>query len=223
MVDSSDFHKPVEDVVAMGHGMHAAGDCAFSDFNWARLNPWRDVLASFFDGPDLLPYLGRVQTISMECTGATKARGLDVPKALLLVGWLASALGLHASNRQIESDHVSLNLEGAGRSVTVEIHTGRKAGGSVKLVAAGDSGPSGADFSASLDHGESHITGVARVSGQARGERRVAVLELEESRLLFEELEIFGRDAGYETALKAVSAILDPQSQREVVKGSLLV
>jgi glucose-6-phosphate dehydrogenase assembly protein OpcA len=60
-----------------GHAIDAA---------WARLAPWREALASFFDDPALRPALDRVTRFDVEAGGR-------VAQAYL-AGWLCSRLGL---------------------------------------------------------------------------------------------------------------------------------
>ncbi|HEX3629975.1 MAG TPA: glucose-6-phosphate dehydrogenase assembly protein OpcA [Candidatus Dormibacteraeota bacterium] len=65
-----------------------ASQTSISDFNWARLVPWRHLTAQFFDMPDMLSRLGEIQ-------GAVIAYGAERPiaQALLLAGWLKSRMG----------------------------------------------------------------------------------------------------------------------------------
>lgn len=64
------------------------GPVAWNDLAWARLAPWRELIASLFDPPrlaDLLPAISRV-VIDLPSARAN-------PAAWLLLGWLASRLG----------------------------------------------------------------------------------------------------------------------------------
>ncbi len=59
------------------------------DGAWIRLEPWREVIASFFDDPSLRPALGGIERLSVSSGG---------PVAFAyLAGWLVSRLGLRHS------------------------------------------------------------------------------------------------------------------------------
>jgi glucose-6-phosphate dehydrogenase assembly protein OpcA len=226
VVDSSDFDKPAEDLVAMAHSMHAAQDCAFSDFNWARLGPWREMVAQFFDQPQFRPYLDRLSGVQIECAAAKDNTSQDLPQALLLCGWLASSLGLHATERQISGDRYQLDLANGTHSVSIDISVAKPASDvpvTVRLGAAGLGDAPRAEFTLELDHKTGHILATAVLAGKAPMMHKTALVERDEGSLLFQELEVFGRDEAYEKALAAASNMLDPRYQRNLVKGSLLV
>ncbi|TMQ60089.1 MAG: hypothetical protein E6K76_02935 [Candidatus Eisenbacteria bacterium] len=58
------------------------------DLAWARLTPWRQVLAEVFDTKEYLPALGTVRRVEIGFAGS----GFPPPPAWLLAGWLASRL-----------------------------------------------------------------------------------------------------------------------------------
>ena len=67
------------------------------DFGFVRQSRWREAIASLFDLPDFLPYLGYVRRVSVtygtrDETGAPGTT--NVVKPLYHVGWLASRLGM---------------------------------------------------------------------------------------------------------------------------------
>lgn len=91
IVDSSRFRalRPAfERVDRIARRRHAP--CAPSDLNWARLTPWRDLLAQFFDAPTLRPYLDRVTGLAITHDPRSPE---GIAQALLLVSWLADRLG----------------------------------------------------------------------------------------------------------------------------------
>jgi hypothetical protein len=68
------------------------------DFALVRQSRWREAIATVFDLPDLLPFLGYLRRISVAYAthDATGNPGTtNVVKPLYHVGWLASRLGLH--------------------------------------------------------------------------------------------------------------------------------
>ena len=90
LVDSAEFESPEHDLVTLS-GLR---DKPFNtgDLNWARLTPWRELTAQFFDSRVLQPHLRRLDKVVIafeQSPGAQPNR----TQALLLAGWLASQLG----------------------------------------------------------------------------------------------------------------------------------
>ena len=227
VVDSSDFNAPAEDLVSMAHSVHAAGArTAFSDFNWARLAPWRELVASSFDQPQLRPYLDRLRGLNIECAALKDNCTFDLPQALLLSGWLASSLNLRADQRQLEERHLAMRLANGTHGLGVDITVaapGSTEPVQVTLEADGRDDEPPARFTFRLDRASGQVSAIASLGGQTPLARKITMLEREESHLLFQELEVFGHDDLYERALSTASHMLDPNYHRELVKGSLLV
>jgi len=227
IVDSSDFRAPAEDLVAMSHSMRASADhTAFSDFNWARLSPWRETVASFFDMPQFRPYLDRLHGLDIGCAAMRDGCSFDLSQALLLSGWIASSLGLRADQRQLHDNHYAVRLANGTHGVGVEITVappGSREPVTVALQAGGRESEPSAKFTFSLDRASGQLSATAALDGSPPAARQLTMLDLEESQLLFQELEVFGHDEPYEHALASASHMLDPNYHRELVKGSLLV
>lgn len=66
---------------------------AVCDLNWARLTPYRQLFAQFFDSPQWLNQLESIESVDIE--------GRDTA-GLLLAGWLLSRLGSRISANKIE-------------------------------------------------------------------------------------------------------------------------
>ncbi len=78
--------------------VQAASGIAISDFALMRQSRWRDALASAFDGPDLLPYLGAIRSISVEYAASrTDPAGTNVVRPLYHAAWIGSRLGWSAT------------------------------------------------------------------------------------------------------------------------------
>jgi len=95
IIDSADFAAPERDLVRMADmlqsQMHPINRTAFSDFNWTRIKPWRELTAQFFDNPRYRPYLDGVERVEIEF--AVDAQSTPNPiQAYLFAGWLASRL-----------------------------------------------------------------------------------------------------------------------------------
>jgi len=76
---------------------HAAHpEVELRDLAWMRLRPWQDMIANFFDDPNLLGELFSIRRLQI-------SSGSD-SEAFYLAGWLASRLGWSASGRGAFAD-----------------------------------------------------------------------------------------------------------------------
>lgn len=64
---------------------------AISDLNWARLTPYRQLFAQFFDSAESRAQLQTIETITIEATA---------PAGILMAGWLLSRLGREGLRRE---------------------------------------------------------------------------------------------------------------------------
>jgi hypothetical protein len=72
------------------------------DLSWARLRPWRELLAGLFEGPDFRPFVHHVRGASV--AGRTGPRHL-------IAGWLLDRLDLPRGAVQLDAaEHVSIRL-----------------------------------------------------------------------------------------------------------------
>jgi glucose-6-phosphate dehydrogenase assembly protein OpcA len=90
LVDSSRFERPYEQFSRLAEAAAAATGKVFGDLHWARLQPWREVLAQFFNPGDRRGFLRGVGTVGVDYIA--EGRG-NRNAAVLLAGWLGSALG----------------------------------------------------------------------------------------------------------------------------------
>jgi len=81
-------------MLAAFHAEHP--EVALRDLAWMRLRPWQDMIANFFDDPNLLGELYSIRALHIKS-------GSD-SEALYLGGWLASRLGWTASDHDTFSD-----------------------------------------------------------------------------------------------------------------------
>lgn len=104
------------------------------DLSWSRLQPWRELLASLFDGPAFTRFAGEVTHAAVS--------GKAGPRHLL-AGWLASRLGLsRAAFSLSDARHVAVRLSAAGASFEVVRDEGTRV---VRASAWVEDGPSHAD------------------------------------------------------------------------------
>ncbi|MDQ3044368.1 MAG: glucose-6-phosphate dehydrogenase assembly protein OpcA, partial [Chloroflexota bacterium] len=97
IVDSATFAEPARELPFVAKLVHASDHApVVSDFAWARLAPWRQLTAQFFDVPVAQPCLDCVDEVSIEYAGARDNGDSGFSAALLAVGWLATRLGWEA-------------------------------------------------------------------------------------------------------------------------------
>ncbi|HEX7165437.1 MAG TPA: glucose-6-phosphate dehydrogenase assembly protein OpcA [Acidimicrobiales bacterium] len=86
------------------------------DLSWQRLQPWRELLAGLFEGPDARPFLGDVRSVRV--AGRTGPRHL-------LAGWVADRLRLPSPEvHLVAGEHVSMRVVAVapdGRAGTFEV------------------------------------------------------------------------------------------------------
>lgn len=222
IVDSDDFARYQTELVEMAHAVHVGRrHCAFSDFNWSRLNRWREMISQFFDPPQFRPFLNQLSTVEFECD--TAAGGFSSrAQAMLLAGWLASRLGLRPVERRLEPDRHVFTLGNTQRTLTLHFHFHEpgakpKAVPLVKMVC---SGPAKAEFTLHRAAPGAVVTAVSTADGIDPLSRQVAVTEADMVQLLYQELEMFHHDTNFEETIDRTALLLDPGHQR--VRGSMV-
>jgi glucose-6-phosphate dehydrogenase assembly protein OpcA len=106
IVDSGLFRHPTHGLRRVAELCEETPGCAVGDMNWARLEPWRDVLLLHGGDAAMRAYREAVSSVEIAYTG-----GPDTPvpsQAFLLVGWLAARLGWDASSPAVDRDVVTL-------------------------------------------------------------------------------------------------------------------
>lgn len=100
IVDTSEMAQPEHSLAALEDLMRRKkARCAVSDMSWAAQAPWREIVAQFFDPPQLRPYLEGVERVTIEYAAgdeyAASGQGgaLNSSQGLIFAGWLASRLG----------------------------------------------------------------------------------------------------------------------------------
>jgi glucose-6-phosphate dehydrogenase assembly protein OpcA len=90
VVDSARFANPYHSFLGLADTIaHAHRKLGFADFQWARLDPWRESIAQFFAPVKRRAFLAGVNEIGVDYRGV--GRGNRIPSSVLM-GWIASAL-----------------------------------------------------------------------------------------------------------------------------------
>lgn len=96
IVDSAQFNTPADGIANLA--MLARAKQGINDFNWARLRPWREIIAQFFDGPHWAPYAYGLRSIHLEYGAGAADYRRAVVGTLLTLGWLAQELNWEAES-----------------------------------------------------------------------------------------------------------------------------
>ncbi len=134
LVDGSD--RLIVDIAEMTHVefslsalehliLRKSARCAISDTSWTAQTPWRELVAQFFDMPQVFPYLGAIERMSIEFAASDEDSRQNSGQAYLFAGWLASRLGwksqqAHASGLDSNRQHVLRDPN--GRAIALEIN-----------------------------------------------------------------------------------------------------
>lgn len=126
IVDTSAMAHPERSMRALEDLMRRKGArTAVGDVSWTVQAPWRDIVAQFFDPPDVRVYLDDVVRVTLEYAAGDEDAPANSSQSYLFAGWLASRLGWRINLAQpvggAGSRQHSLR-DGAGHVVTLEIN-----------------------------------------------------------------------------------------------------
>lgn len=208
LVDSADFARPETTVAELTKACVVERRCALTDLNWARLTPWRELLTQFFDVPAWRALLDDIDGVRISFAVDADGREIQPSQALLLVGWLASRLGWHAS------DHIAPS-EAGGHLFSLGRSTGERV--QIRLRPRFDRGLAEGDvsgiridarrggrhtqFRIHREGGRPYASATVTVDGAMVSERIVPLPTADVVELLGEELTILASDRVFEDAL----------------------
>jgi len=91
VVDSARFDRPYHDFLGLADlALHSHKKLGVGDLQWARLAPWRETMAQFFEPKERRGFMTGISELGIDYVG--EGRGNRIAAALL-IGWFASALG----------------------------------------------------------------------------------------------------------------------------------
>jgi glucose-6-phosphate dehydrogenase assembly protein OpcA len=212
IVDSAQFNSPADGIANLA--LLSRAKQGINDFNWARLRPWREIIAQFFDGPHWAPYAFGIRTIRMEYgTGTTDYRRAAVG-TLLTLGWLAQELGWEPEtslDAPLARDFSVSVLQG-DRVIDIDLnfrdHGASAAGHLMALEFVADpKGMPPARFKV-VRSDDLRRADVSATVHEGTAIRRAVPLEIDsDAELLTRELEIGGHDFLYERILETASRL----------------
>lgn len=92
IVDSAQLGNDAKALAQLRTLLDEEDDPSVGDFTWLRLQPWRQLVAQFFDPQEVQPALETIAQVNIAYTPSREDRGSGLAAALLMVGWLASRL-----------------------------------------------------------------------------------------------------------------------------------
>jgi glucose-6-phosphate dehydrogenase assembly protein OpcA len=212
IVDSAQFNTPADGIANLA--LLSRAKQGINDFNWARLRPWREIIAQFFDGPHWAPYAYGIRSIQMEYgSGASDYRRAAVG-TLLTLGWLAEELGWEPESTldtPLARDFSVSVLQGE-RVIDIDLHFrdhGSSAAGHLMALefVADPKGLPPARFKV-VRSDDLRRADVSATIHEGTDIRRAVPLELEsDADLLTHELELAGHDHLYERILDTASRL----------------
>jgi glucose-6-phosphate dehydrogenase assembly protein OpcA len=172
---------------------------AVRDLNWARITPWRDLIAQFFDSPATRGLLHDISDV--EITRHLSSPGSIPSRTLLLAGWLGSRLGWRRISAERSGDQWFSRWASEGGEVRVNF-TGTVSRpeeqpgiGSVVIRTR-----SKAEFAVSAEPGSPCLNSAATIE-ECRLSHSVSQEPLDEASLLIRELSQSGEDIVFTAAL----------------------
>jgi glucose-6-phosphate dehydrogenase assembly protein OpcA len=207
IVDSASFAAP--EAGLSGLAALVAERKAVSDLAWARLTPWRELIAQFFDAPAMLAHLDTIERVTLEVE-ARAGEPVDRTQALLLVGWLGSRLGWQlAAPAQDTGGVTQLALaRPGGAQIAVELRPVEPRDDALDRLAMCRLESARGSFS--VGRADMPDAAIARVEveGMQPIQRVVRLQRMDEAALLAEELRLLGHDHGFEGALRLATELL---------------
>ncbi len=229
MVDTAAAPDPAVELGALHDLLVREGGCPkMSDFAWARLDPWLQLVTQFFDPPGSRAALAALDEVTLTFGAADREGRSGLTSGLLFAGWLGSRLGWQAPGELLPLRDraggwratMRAGERGRQREVLLTLrptgarHAGRGLG---RVDLAADGGKAGAFWAERLDGQE--LTTCSELPGTPRMCRMVHAAVPDEAALLADELRVFGRDPVYEAAL-GFAAALAPEIDETAGEGA---
>lgn len=238
IVDSTYFSHPEQQVRDLSTILQGIPNSALSDLAWARVTPWRELIAQFFDVADYRPYLLNVNQIEIEHAVIPSSEGevsSNSIQALLMAAWLKTRLGWKLSYDRSQNVHDSFKgihswrmtqraatqtrplnvIESTSKtdSITItlqpRVQTELTSGALCLVRLHSMINGHEATFSINRESNDEHVLTSVDIPGTVLPQRTVNIAAThKDGALLHDELEIMGRDHLYEDTLHEVFALL---------------
>jgi glucose-6-phosphate dehydrogenase assembly protein OpcA len=212
LIDSSCFDHPYKDLRRLNQIIKEHPQfMSASDLNWGRLTAWRTLIAAFWDVTDYRPHLESIDRVIVEYDPPDSAPEEIAPKALLIVGWLASRLGwsVEEAGEHAEEGASFFQLRAGERKLSVEMRATARAGHGDGMLISLMLSATGAEFHVAFSDDRKKLETEARIGGQRAIGRVLSYEQKSEGQRLSRELALLKRDRIYEQALALASQLIE--------------
>ncbi|HXH49317.1 MAG TPA: glucose-6-phosphate dehydrogenase assembly protein OpcA [Terriglobia bacterium] len=216
LVDSGRFEEPELDLAALARlvdRFRTTDGMAFSDLNWARLTPCRELIAQNFDSDEARSCLQDLSEVSFEWQLGAHDTGSRTAHTLLLTAWLASRLGWRPEGPIVPNTGPRRVLEfrRGDEPVRVEWVVQREKSKPATLFKVNLKTRSvpPAIFSVTESMEEGIVRTKAELPGRAPLERTARMVVMDEVELVNEELKFPERDRIYEEVLALIARTVE--------------
>ncbi len=217
IVDSAQLGNDTSGVSAMRALLDEDDETSprIGDFAWLRLAPWRQLIAQFFDPPDVQQCLSAIEEVTISYADVREDGSSGFASALLTVGWLASRLGWEIMDplekRRAGGWSAPLRSSANGRSREISLRLlpdkSPHARFSLRHVEISASGEHSGTFRVERTDADDMVT-----SSETRTvplvSRMVYAKRPSNEKMLGEELQRFGRDRTFEEAITFATRLL---------------
>ncbi len=197
IVDTSlqDDTQTIQEIIRILSQNHAI--CAFSDLNWARVTIWRELIARLFDSADTRSQLNEITRVEI-----TARQPLSL-QPLFLISWLGSRLKWRVDSKiKNEGDNIVLRcINGNNNLVDIVITKADKDLSVVRLHTT----TTLFSVSATPESFHSEVSSLSTQKVSITHDKRI--VRQNEADLLRKELQILGRDMGYEQAIQFLDGL----------------
>ena len=182
-----------------------ADEIVITDLNWARITPWRELTAQFFDSSEARAYLELLSEVRIEYDRALPAVAERRVRLLFLAAWLASRLGWepesHVGNAGDEKRLFRFRSKNGQVEVVITPREYPAGGPAAQITLVSKSSQGAASFSMASALGRQSLVTRVELPGRSLLERTVRLPVPDEVELLNEELKLANRDRVYEDTL----------------------
>ena len=172
---------------------------AIGDIQWVALSPWRALVAEMFSAEERARELDKISKVEILHTPDGESR------ALLLLGWISSALGWELESSNTTDSGREVEFSGPSGDITVELSDDSPDARLRRIRLHGEE----LSFQVSRHQDQNDASATVMRDEEIIGERTVKLGGFDLGVLLGEELQYRGHDAAYEAALKVAVEILD--------------
>lgn len=184
-------------------GWVASQPFRLSDWNWARLTPWRELTARLFDPPRCREQMRRIRRLQLDCIAGEDIGAQTL--ALLYVGWLASRLQWQVRTVEIQPEQLTATFASGEEMVEVTLGTGCGQTTGLRRVHL-ETGS--AQFQIWLSEKDQMLRAESMLGGERKPVHAVPFAPQNDAALLAEELDLVGRDPIYEQTVQKAAEIL---------------